>query len=135
MAHLYRSVAALRVAGDTLIPSEITSSLGAEPSIAQTKGDQIVGPKTGTIRIAKSGMWQLQATTRQPEDLDGQVQELLDQLTTDLAIWADLARRFNIDLFCGLFMEVTDEGVSLSPHTLVALGKRGIELGLCIYAP
>ncbi len=121
--------------GDTLIPSAITALLGAGPSESQTKGDQLVGPKTGKTRIAKGGMWCLQASSRQPGDLDGQAQELLAQLTADLSIWADLAQRFDIDLFCGLFMEVRDEGVTLSPRTLVALGERGIELGLCIYAP
>ena len=135
MAHLHRSVATLRVMGDTLIPDEITALLGAQPSEAQTKGDQLVGPKTGRVRIAKFGMWRLHASERQPEDLDSQVQELLGQLTTDLSVWADLARRFDLELFCGLFMEVENEGVLLSPRTLVALGERGIELDLDIYAP
>lgn len=135
MAHLYRSVATLRVMGDSLIPGEITDLLGAQPSEAQTKGDQLVGRKTGRVRVAKFGMWRLHATDREPEDLDGQVQEILGQLTTDLRIWADLAERFDLDLFCGLFMDVGNEGVLLSPQTLRALGERGIELDLDIYGP
>lgn len=135
MAHLHRSVATLRVVGDNLIPGEITALLGADPSKAQTKGDQLIGPKTGRVRIAKSGMWCLYASERQPGDLDSQVQELLGQLTTDLRIWADLAQRFDIELFCGWFMESTNEGVSVLPYTLVTLGERGIQLDLDIYAP
>lgn len=135
MPRLHRSVATLRVVGDTLIPREVTALLGAQPSHAQAKGDRLVGPKTGVVRIAKSGMWRLHASERRPEDLDGQVQELLGQLTTDLSIWADLARRFDLDLFCGLFMEAENEGGLLSPRTLVALGERGIKLDLDIYAP
>ena len=135
MPRLHRSVATLRVMGDALIPGEITALLGAQPSEAQTKGEQLVGPKTGRVRVAKFGMWRLHASERQPEDLASQVQELLGQLTADLSVWADLSRRFEIDLFCGLFMEVGNEGVLLSPRTLITLGERGIKLDLDIYAP
>ena len=41
--------------------------------------------------------------------------------------------RFRPDLFCGLFMGSSNDGVSLSPRALLALGERGIELGLDIY--
>jgi len=65
----------------------------------------------------------------------GQVKELLGKLTNDLSVWADIAQRFKIDLFVGLFMDVTNEGVLISPHTMTLLGQRGIELDLDIYAP
>lgn len=68
MAHLHRSVATLRVMGDTLIPDEITTLLGAQRSHAQTKSDQLVGLKTGRVRIAKSGMWRLHASERHSEE-------------------------------------------------------------------
>jgi len=54
------------------------------------------------------------------------------ELTGDLAVWQALAR-FRPDLFCGLFMGSSNDGVSLSPRALLALGERGIELGLDIY--
>jgi len=80
-------------------------------------------------------MWSLHAGECEPEDLDSQVQEILGDLTADLSVWADLAQRFEIDLFCGLFMKVANEGVLLAPATLMALGERGIALDLDIYAP
>jgi len=43
--------------------------------------------------------------------------------------------RFEVDIFCGLFMGSSNEGLSLSPRTLSALGQCGIELGLDIYGP
>jgi hypothetical protein len=45
---------------------------------------------------------------------------------------ASLSRSFRIDLFCGLFMARANEGLSLSPATLVALGRREIELSFDI---
>lgn len=84
------------------------------------------------MRIAKTGSWRVIPLRREPEDLEAQIFEILDQLAGDLAIWASLAR-FRPDLFCGLFMASSNDGVSLLPRTLLALGQHGIELGLEIY--
>jgi hypothetical protein len=134
MAHLQRSVVTLRIGGDDLVPEEITALLGVSPTDAVVKGQEIVGRKTGRVRIAKSGLWRLHAADREPEDMDGQIQEILSQMTADLAIWKSIASRFQIDLFCGLFLRVSNEGLTLSPESLYALGARGIEMGLDIYS-
>jgi hypothetical protein len=63
------------------------------------------------------------------------IREILEQLPNNLEVWKDLAARFKIDMFCGLFMDRTNEGLGFSPDTLLELGKRGIELGLDIYGP
>ena len=80
-------------------------------------------------------MWRLSATETVPENLDGQVGELLGQVTSDLSVWSDLATRFRVDLFCGWFMGSGNEGVAISPETLLALGQRCIQLSLDIYGP
>ena len=134
MARLHRSVATLRISGDELIPSEISSMLGAEPTVARLKGQEI-RLRSGGTRIALTGQWHLHTSDTEPEDLDGQVAELLGRLTCDLSVWADLSSRFNVDLFCGWFMQQGNEGVEISPATLKALGERGIILGLDIYGP
>lgn len=113
--------------------AEITRLLGRKPSFAQTKGQKLVGRKTGRVRIASAGMWSLQATDREPEDLDGQIAELVSKLTDDLAIWGSIAEKYHLDLFCGLFMYGSNEGMCIGPQSLAALGLRHIELGLDIY--
>ena len=133
MAQLHKSVATLRVRGDDLIPDEITDLLGTSPSHAQRKGDRIVGPKTGQERTAKFGMWGLEASGCEPADLDGQIRELLDRTRSDLSVWQKLGKRYQVDLFCGLFMASINEGLTLSPQSLAALGERGIEIGFDIY--
>ena len=67
--------------------------------------------------------------------LDSQVEWILSRLTQDLAIWKDLTQRFKVDLFCGLFLERPNRGVSLRPDTLEQIAARGILLGFDIYAP
>jgi hypothetical protein len=108
--------------------------LGSSPTHAQVKGQEIPA-KAGRTRSALFGQWRLHATVTEPENLDGQVAELLGTLTSDLTVWRDLAARFNIDLFCGLFMTGDNEGVTVEPKTRLALGERGITLSLDIYGP
>ncbi len=135
MAQLDRSLATLRIAGDDLQPAEISALLGHAASKEQVKGEVFVGKVTGRSRTAKAGMWRLEATDASPEDLDGQIAEVLGKLTGDLSVWAQIAKRYEVDLFCGLFMKVSNEGLSISAESLKALGERGIELSLDIYGP
>ena len=130
MAHLERSVATLRIMGDELVPEEISRLLSAEPTSTYAKGRHYPSGRNVT---KKSSSWHLRVKETEPEDLDGQVTELLGQVTSDLSVWADITKRFRVDLFCGWFMGSGNEGVAISPETMLALGQRGIKLSLDIY--
>ena len=134
MSAVWKSAAGLRVSGDALDPSEITSLLGSAPTYSQRHGDK-KRLSTGKEVVRKGGTWILDADDRTPEDLDGQVAEILSRLTTDIAAWRSLSRQYQVDLFCGLFMHAGGEGFSLSLTTLEALATRGVEIQVCIYAP
>jgi hypothetical protein len=134
MPSIAKSVATLRVFGDTLVPEEVTALLGVVPTSGYRKGD--VRPVRGGSSITrKTGMWRLEVNDREPEDINAQVTELLVRLSPDLDVWQQLSQKYKIDLFCGLFMDTTNEGLCLSPSTLMALGERRIMLGLDIYDP
>jgi len=132
MAQLHQSIVCLRISGDDLVPDEITKLLGASPTLSYRKGD-IVRKNAKHVRIAKFGFWSLSASDREPEDMDGKIHEILSKLTDDLAVWRSITKRYEADLCCGLFMRVSNEGLSISAASLEALGVRGIELGLDIY--
>jgi hypothetical protein len=134
MARVQKSSVTLRIGGNDLIPDEITKLLGAKPTSAEVKGQKIVGRKTGHVRIAKMGMWRLEAKDREPEDMDGQIQEILSQLTSELHVWRGIGERYELDLFCGIFLGGSNEGMTLSAASLASLGERGIEVGLDIYS-
>jgi hypothetical protein len=133
MAQLKKSVVSLRIYGDDLVPDEITRLLGVSPTHAVIKGEKIIGRKTGDVRFAKSGMWRLCASDREPEDIDGQIREILSQVPADLAAWQSITKKYRVNLFCGLFMAESNDGLSIAPQSLVALGERGIELWFDIY--
>jgi hypothetical protein len=86
-------------------------------------------------KIARSGSWRLKVERRSPGDLDAQIAELFVTLSLDLAIWKDLSTRFRADVFCGLFLRESNEGISLAPETLTAVGSRGLTLEMDIYGP
>jgi hypothetical protein len=134
MVTVARATATLRIMGDALIPNEITGLLGVSPTESQCKGEELRGRKSGISRIAKFGMWRLQAPETSPADLDSQVQAILTQVSSDISVWTQLASRYDIDLFCGWFMEKENEGLGIAANTLRELGARGISLSLDIYA-
>jgi Domain of unknown function (DUF4279) len=79
--------------------------------------------------------WALHAPESSDGDLDAQVEWILSRLTQDLAVWREITQRCKADLFCGLFLELPNRGVSLRPETLTQIAARGISLGFDIYAP
>ena len=133
MTRIVITSVALRIFGDDLIPEEITHALGAEPTRWAKRGEaEVSSPRK---RLAKTGFWQLSMPDRQPGDLDAQINGLFTALTDDLSIWASLTERHGADLFCGLFMNETNEGVVLERETLQAIASRGLALNLDIYGP
>jgi hypothetical protein len=135
LGQISKSAAGLRIIGETLVPDEITALLSCQPSASQVKGQVIQGAKTGRERTCHTGSWHLHTGDCEPENLDGQIADLLGRMSGDLQVWKSLASKFRIDLFCGLIMERENEGLRISPEMLYALGERGILLCLDIYGP
>ena len=122
MAETNHAVAALRVSGSGLVFDEVSSLLGHAPT---------------TTRRLKAGVmvWVLEAAETQLQSFDQQIAELLGKVTSDLLVWRTLHERFDVNIYCGWFMDKTNEGISVSSATLQTLSQRGIPLGLEIYAP
>ena len=82
---------------------------------------------------ARTGFWLLSAENEKPGNFDLQIKRILDRLTGDLAIWADLSKRFQTELFCGAFMHNANEGTGLSAGTILAMAE-GLRFELDLYA-
>ena len=123
----------LRVIGDELDPDIVTSLLNHQPTKAHKTGDDISSPKSRRKRIAKTGVWMLEAPTEEPGNINSQATYLLSNLSGDINAWKSISESYRIDLFCGLFMEETNEGIDLEPSVLYEIGKRGILIDFDIY--
>lgn len=131
MAPVTRSKVTLRISADNLDPDEISRLLNANPTTNRIMDVRIPGPDG--VQVVRRGSWHLEAPDSHPEDIDGQVAAILSQLTCDLTVWASIAARHKVDVFCGLFLATANEGFSLSPGTMSALASRGVEIGFDIY--
>lgn len=125
----------MRYFGDDLEPNSLTSALGKPPTKSTTKGEVTKNQKTGSVRVAKFGSWLYGVERREPGDLDGQIEELFGALTADLSVWRQLAEKYKPDLFVGLFMKESNEGIEVSARCLEILVTRGVSLSLDIYGP
>jgi hypothetical protein len=132
MSTIHNTVATLRFFGDDLDPGEITSLLGASPTVGVRKGGVWL-TSGGTEKVARRGSWRLNVDDRSPGDLDAQIAELFVSLTNDLTIWNALTSRFDANIFLGLFLHESNEGISLAPETLKSVGSRGLLLDFDIY--
>jgi hypothetical protein len=54
----------------------------------------------------------------------------LGHANVSLDVWASFARKFEMDIFCGAFMQESNEGIVVSPKTLLMLGERNIALSV-----
>ncbi|BAL97058.1 hypothetical protein RGE_37190 [Rubrivivax gelatinosus IL144] len=134
MASVARSRLSIRFFGEELVPAELTAMLGATPTTQYRKGDERTSA-SGKVYARKYGAWIIATGNMTPEAIDDQLAELFCQLTQDLSVWSLLTTRYDADVFCGLFMEESNEGFSLKLSTLLALASRGLEIGFDIYDP
>jgi ribosomal protein L19 len=133
MAAIAESLVSIRFFGDDLNPAELTSMLGREPSMQYKKGD--TRTSSGHQYARKFGAWIAATEKQRPEAVDAQLEELLASMNQDLTVWKSLTSRFNADVFCGLFMDESNEAFSLSPATLQTLANRGLEIIFDVYDP
>ena len=122
----------LRMFGESLDPDEVTKLLGSSPSHSYKKGAYRL-TRTGKEVVHKHGMWLLDTNAGQRSHINQHVAEILSQLANDLSVWQLLTERYNVEIFCGFFMESDIEALIISPATMLALGQRNIELAFHIY--
>jgi len=128
MSLVGRTKVTLRFVGDDLDPDTLTAMLGCRPTSAKRAGEVL---PSGYVVVR--GSWHMQSELCVPGDLDTQIRSILASLTSDLAVWNDLAERYRANLFCGLFLTEGNQEIVLSSDTMAAIGLRGIKLGLDIY--
>ena len=134
MSTIDSSKSTLRLFGDNLDPDEITRLLGKRPTKSERKGDKRIGRVTGNESTVRTGSWRLEATIQSPGNFDEQIREILADLTDDFAVWLDLTSNYHADIFCGVFMSSSNDGISLGSKTMLLLGERGLTIGFDIYA-
>jgi Domain of unknown function (DUF4279) len=123
----------LRIFGDELVPGAISELLAAKPNISCIKGEQRF--TSSGIIFEKTGKWILHGNLPENAPLEDQINALLNAVTNDLSIWADLAGQdFRLEIFCGVFLEAFNRGFVLSKDLLSELSDRNLQLNMDLYS-
>ena len=80
-------------------------------------------------------MWLLFANDAEPEALGEQIEDLMSKLTDDLNVWRKLNEQYQVDLYCGFFMDTSNQGFSIPARSMSLVTARGVEIGFDVYAP
>ncbi|NET91450.1 MAG: DUF4279 domain-containing protein [Kamptonema sp. SIO1D9] len=120
----------LRFLGDNLNPEEISALLKCQPSKAYRKGD-IIGSKS-SHHIAQTGAWILKGDKEDTGVLETKITRLLECITVPLTVWEEL-RSFSGNVFCGIFLNDWNRGLSLSPELMQKLVERHLSIDFDIY--
>ena len=122
---------ALRIFGDSLLPEDITQLLGHEPTKAYRK-DEVI-PDNRYHRTARTGSWLLEGNLPRKTEIEPQIKDLLSKVTSDLGVWDRLTEEFEVDIYCGLFLDGDNRGCVLSPQVLKMISDRSMTIGFDIY--
>ena len=120
----------LRFFGNDLDPNLMTTIMGIDPTISYRKGDIFHGKISD--RIQTTGSWRYTTHKSTEIGLEEQINNLFNILPTDLDVWRDL-KKFDPDLFCGLWLKEWNRSIDLSSDTLMKIGERGLRIGIDIY--
>ncbi len=108
--------------------------MGCDPARAETKGKAYL-TRSGFNRIPRTGRWSVGLKSEECPDTDveGGIETLLGRVTGDLAIWDELSRSCNMDVFCGLFCLAGNRGFELSVEMSKMLADRHLTVGFDVY--
>ena len=134
MGIVERNSVGLTFHGVELDPTEITRLLGCAPTKSEKKGDAILSRKLKIIRYAKQGYWSLEPDLPRSAEIEAKIVNILDKVTADLDIWSLINQKYSSRIFCGLFLDSSNEGFGLSPETLKQLADRGLKIEFDIYS-
>jgi hypothetical protein len=124
----------LRLSGEELDPDQITGILGCAPTLTHRRGLPISSHEGS--HLARKGRWHLEIASRDlhgRDDVEDGIKALLEQLPSDLALWASLTSMYEVDVFCGLFLEADNRGFAVSAKTSKLLSDRHLNIGFDIY--
>jgi hypothetical protein len=86
----------------------------------------------GTVVSCRS-QWSF--TLESTDDAGDAVRLLLSHMTPDLRVWRELNKTYRVDIFCGLFLDACNRGISVPPDVSRMLAERELSIGFDIYCP
>ncbi|MCA1788820.1 MAG: DUF4279 domain-containing protein [Thioalkalivibrio sp.] len=129
-------VLSLSLTSENLAPADITLLLGCEPDVWWQKGDRLGREAGGVQYVRRFGIWGIEARPGSTDEWDCEVamMDLLKRVPSDVVLWRELAKRYEIRAKFAVHMASKNEAFELSPDTLVYLGERQMVVEIDVYA-
>jgi hypothetical protein len=67
------------------------------------------------------------------DDVEDGIRALLERLPSDPDLWASLTSAYEVDVFCGLFLDSSNRGFGLSAEVSKLLSDRHLNIGFDMY--
>lgn len=131
--NLPRLRVSLRIRGDTVDPDFVTQQLGVAPDFSARKGEEV--EHGGVTSPSETGMWVYRIDVAADTDLGDAIRALLDRLPDDTTMWEELVEAYHVEVFCGVFLQSDNQGATVEPEVMGALGRRGLALSFDFYGP
>jgi hypothetical protein len=130
---MHSYLVSLRISGQTLEPSAITSELGMEPTQIRIKGQ----PRPSGGSTWDESLWEYEAKARGGrrdwDSLEEGLRALFSSFASRQTTLREYQQRFKVSVFCGHFTSSFNGGPTLSPSLLEVLADFGVELFLDTY--
>ena len=123
----------LRIQGDSLDPDFITQQLGLAPAFAAAKGDAV--SHGGREMPRETGIWVYRIDVPPDTELGEAIGSLLERLPEYSTLWEELTSTFQVDVFCGVFLQGHNQSTAVDAEVLGALHRRGLRLSFDLYTP
>ncbi len=133
MAEMSNTVVGLRIFGKEVNPEDITKKMKCLPTYSASTGQELTS-KNGKKRIVKEGFWRLEYSGTDNQTLEEKIKAILNMITNDMNIWKEITSDFRVDVFCGLFMDTSNEGFIISADLSKELAIRGLIVSYDIYS-
>lgn len=123
----------LRISGDTLDPDFLSQQLGMAPAFSASKGDR--HGRGGRDEFHERGIWVYRVDVPPGTELGDAIHSLLERLPEDSTLWGEITSSYQVDVFCGIFLQGDNQSTIIGPEVLTALSRRGFLLHLDLYGP
>lgn len=120
----------LAIYGEELIPNEITSLLGCQPTHSHRRGDRM---RDGSQPF-KVGAWLIEERGEPPDTAEVLTRRILQRVQSDPDAWKEISQRFAIQLRYGLHMNGWNKGLELPADLVATIAQLYASLEFDIYA-
>jgi hypothetical protein len=124
----------ISIFGEGVDPDEVSQALGVTPDRSHRVGEAVSAQSSAKRR---TGLWSITTHGSVADEalLAEHIALLFTRVSTDLAVWQQLADHHNTRVSIGWFMGEGNETLRLEAGVIDELARRALHLDIEVYAP